>query len=321
MLGKRRLISLLGAAVMGMWVSAGAWAESFTDCPDCPEMIALSAGIYLMGAERAESVAFGLPPYFQPREQPRHEVTITTPFAISKYEITQRQFTAFAQATGYNPTPGCWAFIGTEWIWDEERSWRDAKIDQTADHPVTCINWHDAVAYVDWLSQHTGQRYRLLSEAEWEYAARAGTSTPYWFGASTMAICDYINLGDITTRDAFGWHETEIKFELVNNWTYMPCTDGHATTAPVTFGQANPFGIFNMLGNVTEWTADCWHENYDTGPSTEVPRQLSGDCGSRVMRGQGWTAIDASTRAAFRGKLEATSRRFNHGIRVAREIP
>ena len=295
-------------------------AETFTDCPECPEMVEIPTGRFFMGAERAESVSFGLPPYFQPREQPRHEVTISKPFAMAKYEITQSQFAKFVEETGYAPTPGCSIFIGTEWIWDEERSWRDAKLGQTPDHPVTCINWHDAVAYVQWLSQHTGHSYRLPSEAEWEYAARAGTTTPYWFGSDAEDICTYINLGDITTRDAFRWHETEIKFELVNNWTYMPCEDGHATTAPVTFGVPNPFGIHNMLGNASEWTADCWHDTYDTGPATEAPRQLSGDCGIRVMRGQGWTAIDASTRAAFRGRLDASARRFYHGIRVVREL-
>ena len=312
----RFLVTFLWLATAAPGVSA----DNFTDCPDCPEMVRIPAGDFFMGAVREESVAFGLPPYFQPREQPRHRVTISRPFAVSKYEITRAQFAAFADATGYAPASGCWAFIGTEWIWDEDRSWRDARIGQTGEHPVTCINWHDAVAYADWLSLRTGQRYRLLSEAEWEYAARAGTTTPYWFGAETDDICTYINLGDITTRDAFGWHETEIKFELVNNWTYMPCDDGHATTAPVTYGVANPFGIHNMLGNVTEWTADCWHDTYQTGPATEAPRQLSGDCGFRAMRGQGWTAIAASTRAAFRGRLEATSRRFNHGIRVARDM-
>ena len=180
------------------------------------------------------------------------------------YEVSIAQFAA---DTGYAPAAGCWAFIGSEWIFDEQRSWRKTALDQGDDHPVTCVNWHDAVAYTDWLSRRTGQRYRLLSEAKWEYTARAGTQTPYWFGANADSICECVNLGDVATRDEFRWHEKDIKFEPLDNWTYVPCNDGHATTAPVTFGSSNPFGIYNMLGNVTELVADCWPR---TGASTSA---------------------------------------------------
>lgn len=305
-----------------LWYAALARASetSFTDCPRCPEMVSLPGGEFFMGATLEELTAAGLPPYFQGRELPRHRVTISRPFAVAKYELSNAQFAAFVNDTGYAPADGCWIFIGWEWILDDQRSWKNTQLGGDETHPVTCISWHDAVAYTRWLSERTGKNYRLLSEAEWEYAARGGTETAYWFGNSTEEICKYVNLGDITTRDRFRWHETEIKFEPVDNWTYVPCEDGYATTAPVTFGSPNPFGIYNMLGNVQELVTDCWHPSYETGPATEQPRQISGDCGLRVMRGQGWTAIAASTRAAFRAKMVATDRRFYLGIRVARDL-
>jgi len=283
-------------------------------------MVPIPPGKFFMGATPEELRVADLPPNFVGREVPRHRVEISQAFAVSKYEVSVAQFEAFVADTGYAPAIGCWVFIGSEWIFDEQRSWQDSRLDQADDHPVTCISWHDAVAYSDWLSARSGQGYRLLSEAEWEYTARGGTQTAYWFGASAEKICEYVNLGDVTTRDRFRWHETEIKYESMDNWTYVPCRDGYATTAPVTFGSPNPFGVYNMLGNVTELVADCWHKNYATGPTDGLPRQLSGDCAYRVMRGQGWTAIAASTRAAFRARLLATDRRFVLGIRVARNL-
>ena len=316
---------LIAIAVVALYAAPRALvaepATAFTDCADCPEMMPVPAGEFFMGATAEELRVADLPPYFEGRELPRHRVTISRPFAVAKYELSRAHYARFVEDSGYAPAAGCWIFIGTEWIFDASRSWRDTQLDQGEDHPVTCINWHDALAYTRWLSERTGQRYRLLSEAEWEYAARAGTETAYWFGDSAEAICEYVNLGDITTRDRFGWHETEIKFAPLDNWTYVPCRDGYATTAPVDFGAPNPFGIFNMLGNVQELVTDCWHPSYASGPITEAPRDTSGDCALRMMRGQGWTAIAASTRAAFRARMLATDRRFYLGIRLARDYP
>jgi formylglycine-generating enzyme required for sulfatase activity len=295
--------------------------ESFVDCPQCPEMVPIPPGEFFMGTTEEELQVADLPAYFEGRELPRHRVKISKPFAVSKYEVSIARYAEFIDDTEYAPADGCWRYIGSEFIFDESWSWRNNGLKQDDDHPVTCISWHDAVAYSDWLSERSGQRYRLLSEAEWEYTARAGTETPYWFGASADEICKYVNLGDITTRDRFRWHEKKMKYAPLDNWSNVPCRDGYAATAPVTFGSPNPFGVYNMLGNVQELVADCWQKGYMTGPYTEAPRQLSGDCGYRVMRGQGWSAIAASTRSAFRAKMLATDRRFYLGIRVARDLP
>jgi formylglycine-generating enzyme required for sulfatase activity len=245
---------------------------------------------------------------------------LAKPFAIARYEITRGEFARFARDTGYGPPDGCWQFIGSEWVLDPKRSWRDAGIGQTDEHPVTCLNWHDARAYVDWLARRTGQPYRLPSEAEWEYAARAGTTTAYWFGDDAAQICRYVNLGDLDTRDRFGWDKTRIKYDVLEDWKGEPCRDGFPAMAPVTATVANPFGVHGLLGNANEWTADCWNDTHAGAPDTAEPRLLGADCGQRVMKGQGWTAIAASVRPAFRLKMVATDRRFTFGFRVARDL-
>jgi len=247
-------------------------------------------------------------------------VLIQRAFALGKYELTRAEFARFTAETGYSPEPGCWHFIGTEWLFDQARSWRDAKIGETDAHPVTCINWHDASAYLEWLSRKTGQRYRLASEAEWEYAVRAGTSTAYWFGDDPQRICEFVNLGDLDTQDRFRWHETKIKYDKMSDWKGQSCRDGYPTLAPVAATVANPFGLHGMLGNANEWVADCWNDDHRSAAGNQAARLTGADCGLRVMRGQGWTAVAASTRAAFRLKMNATDRRFTFGFRVARDL-
>ncbi len=289
------------------------------DCAECPELVAIPPGEFTMGAEIHEPRRLGLPDYWATREQPPSRVSVTRGFAMGRYEVTRSQFAAFARETGYGPAPGCWHFVGSEWLFDETRSWRDARIDQTDEHPVTCVNWHDAHAYLRWLSARTGRHYRLASEAEWEYVARGGTTTAYWFGDAPNDICRHVNLGDLDTQDRFGWDKTRIKYDVLSDWKGQPCRDGFSTTAPVTATAANATGVHGLLGNANEWVADCWNEDHRGATGTQAPRLTGADCGSRVMRGQGWTAIAASTRAAFRLKMNATDRRFTFGFRVVRD--
>lgn len=300
-------------------VLAAAQSAPLRDCAECPELVQIAPGQFAMGADVEEPRRLGLPEYWVKREQPRHTVRVERGFAIGRYEVTRGEFAAFARETGYGPTAGCWHFVGSEWLLDESRSWRDAKTDQTDTQPVTCVNWHDAQAYLQWLSQKTGRRYRLASEAEWEYVARAGTTTAYWFGDTPESICKYVNLGDLTTQDRFGWDKTQIKYKELSDWKGQPCKDGFAAMAPVTETVANPFGVHGLLGNANEWVADCWNDTHQGAPGDQSARESGADCGLRVMKGQGWTAISASTRAAFRLKMNATDRRFTFGFRVLRE--
>lgn len=316
-----RILALL--LLFGLSASHQSLAETprtLRDCADCPELVEIPAGEFLMGAQIDEPRRLGLPEFWATREQPTHRVAVRKKFALGKYELTRAEFARFVADSGYSPAPGCWHFVGTEWLLDESRSWRDAKIGETDEHPVTCINWHDATAYLEWLSEKTGKRYRLASEAEWEYAVRAGTQTAYWFGDDPSQICKFVNLGDLDTQELFRWDETKIKYDKMSDWKGQPCHDGFATLAPVRVTVANPFGLHGMLGNANEWVADCWNDDHRGAKTDQVPRLTGADCGLRVMRGQGWTAVAASTRAAFRLKMNATDRRFTFGFRVARDL-
>ena len=310
---------LLASAAVFTLAAAAAPPSPQRDCEHCPELVAIAPGEFTMGAEIDEPRRLGLPEYWATREQPRHVVRVGRAFMIGRYEVTRGEFAEFARDTGYGPAPGCWHFIGSEWVLDESRSWRDAKIEQTDAHPVTCVNWHDAQAYLAWLSAKTGHRYRLASEAEWEYVARAGTRTAYWFGNSPEQICRHVNLGDQKTQARYRWDQTKIKYEVLSDWKGQPCDDGFAAMAPVKETATNPFGVHGLLGNANEWVADCWNDTHQGAPADQSARLTGADCGQRVMKGQGWTAIAASTRPAFRLKMTATDRRFTFGFRVVRE--
>lgn len=315
----RRCVAMLLMVMCSGWSVIAAGAAARRDCAVCPELVRIPAGSFVMGADIEEPRRLGLPEFWAKREQPKHRVRIARDFAIGKYEVTRAEFTAFVHESGYSPAPGCWHFVGTEWLFDGERSWADPKIDQSDDHPVTCINWHDAVAYVEWLSRKTKAHYRLPSEAEWEYVARAGTQTAYWWGDDVADVCRYVNLGDLDAQDQFGWDRTHIKYDALGDWKGQPCRDGYPTLAPVHATVANPFGVFGLLGNANEWVADCWNDDYRTAPADGAARLVGADCGLRAMRGQGWTANASSTRPAFRLKMNATDRRFTFGFRVVRE--
>jgi formylglycine-generating enzyme required for sulfatase activity len=287
------------------------------DCATCPELVVLGPGQFQIGARPEEAAALGLPADLAAREQPRRSVTIRHAFAFGRQEVTLREFAEFVADSGYAPPPGCWVYEGTDWHFDPERRWDQSRLDQAPDHPVTCVNWHDARAYVDWLSSRTGKPYRLPSEAEWEFAARSGTGTPYWFGSDRSAICRYVNLGDLDTEARFHWAARATKLRI--QWSPEKCRDGFATTSPVRALPANAFGLYGVLGNVMEWVADCWHDDYSEGPQDQVARVESGNCEFRAMRGQGWVAQAGSARSAFRRKMSPADRRFTFGIRIARD--
>ncbi|MCP5244129.1 MAG: formylglycine-generating enzyme family protein [Burkholderiales bacterium] len=235
-------------------------------------------------------------------EQPQHEVTIPKPFAISRCAVTVGQFRQFVEDTDYHQGK---TYVSTAeqrgkgcYVWNAEkkeaeqlpeRHWKNPGFEQTENHPVVCVSWDDATAYVKWLSRRTGAQYRLPSEAEWEYAARADTVTARFYRDDLQ--CDYANgLGQ------------EGKMIADSGWTLAECDDAHVYTAPVgSFGQ-NHFGLFDMLGNAWEWTQDCWHENYENAPEdgTAWLETDGGDCDRRVVRGGSWGGGPQSLRSADR---------------------
>jgi formylglycine-generating enzyme required for sulfatase activity len=182
---------------------------------------------------------------------------------------------------------------------------------QAGAHPAVCLNWNDAKAYADWLAGKTGKTYRLVTEAEWEYAARArtepGTYPRYSFGNDEEDLCRYGNGADQSTKSLPG----------TKDWTFAPCNDGYVYTSPVGSFAENGFGLYDMQGNAWQWTADCWHDSYAGAPSAGTA-WTAGDCGRRVARGGSWYNFPPGLRAAFRGWNPPDFRGIGLGFRLAR---
>ena len=230
-------------------------------------------------------------------------------YAFGRYEVTRGQFARFVDETGHE-TGSCayWDVEAAEVKWGDDRNWRNPGFEQADDHPVTCVSWDDAQAYVDWLSRTTGERYRLPSEAEWEYAARAGTTTRYFWGDDADSGCSFANGHDVTGRRVN-------KFA----WTSLSCDDAYAHTAPVGIFDANGFGLHDMTGNVWEWVEDRWHESYEGAPKDASP-WIEGNNSARVLRGGSWGNSPSYLRSAYRIRVEPDFRNDDIGFRVSRTL-
>jgi formylglycine-generating enzyme required for sulfatase activity len=234
-------------------------------------------------------------------ERPRHEVSIYKPFAIAKYPVTRGEFALFVKSTGYAPSFGCTLYSprNHRYPFASVADWSSPGFAQSDEDPVVCVNWKDANAYIAWLnSQFEGipdanGPYRLPSESEWEGAARAGTQTSRWWG------------NDIGQNNA--------------NCGYCGSQWDNRRTAPVGSFGPNPFGLYDVLGNVTEWTEDCWHKNYDQAPS-DGQAWTTGNCSRRVARGGSWSGDQWVIRSATRFGLNAATRSSLTGFRVAKTL-
>ncbi len=286
---------------VGVILSDAAPGERFKDCDVCPEMVVVPAGSFLMGSPPGEIRIF------VNKEGPVHQVTIGRDFAVGRYEVTKAEYAAFVSATGYPAESKCFTHEDGKPTWRAGRSWRDPGFPQSDRDPAVCISWDDANAYTEWLSGKTGKRYRLLSEAEWEYAARAGTTTTRYWGEDIAAQCAYANAADLTAKIEFPEWESKV----------VNCHDGHTYTAPVGSYNANGFGLYDMLGNVWEWTTDCWNKTYAGAPSDGAAR-TRGDCNVRPLRGGSWDYGPWVVRSATRMGNIASGRHYSNGFRVAR---
>ncbi len=267
--------------------------EPFQDCPACPKMVVLPAGKFMMGSddkewERSKS------------EGPRHEVIINSPFAVGKFEVTFKEWDACV-ADG-----GCNGYRPSDEGWGRGR------------RPVIHVSWHDAQAYVMWLSRKTGKPYRLLTEAEWEYAARAGTQSRYAFRThgdkfpvppsphtDHEQVCKFANGADLSA--------TKVRDRNT------ACDDGFPNTSPAGSFKPNGFGLHDMAGNVWEWVEDCWHDSHRGAPRDGSAR-TGGACEKHVMRGGSWATIPRALRSAFRAGIKSTYRDDDAGFRVARDL-
>jgi formylglycine-generating enzyme required for sulfatase activity len=273
----------------------------FRDCPSCPEMVAIASGRFNMGSPASEDERSS-------DEEPVHPVEVAA-FALGKTEVTRGQFAEFVKNTKYSTGDKCWMLKGGKFEERSGRNWRDLGFLQNDKHPVACINWNDAKAYAKWLSRKTGKRYRLPTEAEWEYAARGNTVTARYWGNTPDEACAYANAADKTA---------EVQIHGAPFWVLHNCTDGFAYTSPAGSFKANQFGLKDMLGNVWEWTEDSFHDSYTDAPVDGSAWQ--GDGKKRVLRGGSWNNSPSRVRSAKRGRDKPTSRFSNIGFRLARSL-
>ncbi|HTQ32968.1 MAG TPA: SUMF1/EgtB/PvdO family nonheme iron enzyme [Stellaceae bacterium] len=281
----------------------------FRDCPNCPEMVVVPAGSFQMGANDDESRRLEVPTLQAGRDQPQHQVTIAKPFAFGKFDVTRGEFAAFVAATNFHPRPGCQTVMNGEWVPQPRASWEEPGFPQTERDPVVCMNEFEIRAYLSWLRRITGKDYRLPSEAEWEYAERGGTTTAYYWGNNIKDACAYENVGDQDYAAKYGG----------NN--FIPCKDGFADLAPVGSFRPNPFGLYDMAGNISVIVADCWNETY-AGAPTDGSAWMGGDCARRVARKAAFGNPRAWVfRAANREAESLIARRNRVGFRAALSLP
>jgi formylglycine-generating enzyme required for sulfatase activity len=273
--------------------------REFRECADCPQMVAIPAGKFTMGSPATEPGRFDA-------EGPEHQVSVRA-FALGKYDVTNAEFLIFLRQTGYQPPP-CDRILNLGWRSPGRGlAYPPGQTDAPLE-PAVCLNWNDAQAYLAWLNRKVstlasapksgGGPYHLPSEAEWEYAARAGTTTTRWWG------------------DALGGGHANCN-GCGSRW------DGKMIAPVGSFGP-NPFGLYDMLGNVWEWVEDCWNESY-VGAPADGSAWLTGDCTRRVLRGGSWSNVPVFIRSATRSRAERTGGDFDYssyaGFRVARTLP
>ncbi len=275
----------------------------FKECDTCPEMVVVPAGNFMMGSRASETGR-------SDNEGPQHPVKIANAFAVGKFHVTVDQFAAFVAETGYDAEGKCFVFEAGKMEEKQGRSWRSPGFAQTGAHPAVCLSWNDAKAYVAWLSRKTGKSYRLLTEAEWEYAARGGGTTRYFFGDDEKALCRYANGADQTAKSTVPGAQS---------WTIVPCSDGYPYTAPVGSFLPNAFALHDMHGNAWQWVEDCWHDNYTGAPANGSAR-LSDACKVHVVRGGAWWAGPSGLRSATRGHNPADNRHNYVGFRLGRTL-
>ncbi len=279
--------------------------------PGLPPMVSVPAGVFRMGDGIGDGAA---------DERPVHEVKLRA-FRLGSREVTIGEFRRFVVASGYVTDAerkvaheGCYgrkARDGAPWEegrgWIPGLTWRAPGYPVTDRHPVACVSWNDAQAYLEWLSRRTGRRFRLPSEAEWEYAARAGSPAVYPWGDDPDAGCAQANGRDLTPWPDGGRWDSR-----------MNCNDGHFAPAPAGSYAANGFGLHEMIGNLSEWTQDCRHDSYVSAPA-DGSAWMVGDCSSRVVRGGTFVYGPPGLRSANRVWNEPWYRVWYQGFRVAED--
>lgn len=269
-------------------------------------MVVIPSGAFTMGSPASEKERFK-------NEGPQHRVAIARPFAMSTYPVTVAEYRRFVRATNRTSPNSCRvydrSFADHDLVRVLGKNWRNPNFRQGDRNPVVCVTWDDAISYIDWLNRSLGLAdgegvYRLPSEAEWEYAARAGTTTPFYWGETIDR-----------TRANYG--SEKLPFgpgtSGADRWMY---------TSPVGSFPPNRWGLYDMVGNVWQFTQDCWHDTYDGAPTDGSPRREA-KCDERAVRGGSWFKIPTGERAAKRGHGKVVDLEGNHeiGFRLVRDLP
>jgi formylglycine-generating enzyme required for sulfatase activity len=261
----------------GFSATAFSFADKLSSGGAGPAMVTVPHGEFKMGSEAGDA-----------DEKPVRSVRIGQPFAISAFEVTFAQFDRFVAATGREgPNDSDWG---------------------RKQQPVVNISYTDAQAYVQWLSKQSAKTYRLPSEAEWEYAARGGSTTERFWGDDPNKACKFANVAD-----------QSLKGRMTYDKPIHECDDGHVQPAPVGTFLPNAFGLYDMLGNVWEWTDGCWNADYTAAPA-DASAVKSGDCGARSIRGGSWALFPKGVRAANRLQFSSAKLANRLGFRVVREV-
>jgi formylglycine-generating enzyme required for sulfatase activity len=316
-----RLVALVPIAMVSMMLGVAAFAgsdrqpaqagQTFRDCSDCPEMTVLPAGSFFMGSsieETARDIEATVPKdevgharQSTTFEHPQHLVEIGQPFALGKYRVTKAEFAIFVRETGYSTGGGCTIWLDHTFPVRADASWENPGFTQTDRDPVVCINWNDAKAYIAWLNSKVPTiprakdgPYRLPSEVEWEYAARAGTRTSRWWG-------DAIGPGNADC-DGCG-----------SQWDKKQ-------PAPAGSFQTNPLSLSDILGGAWELMEDCWNDSYIGAPK-DGSAWTTGACNLRVIRGGAWINHPWVLRSALRSRSNLNRRGNYIGFRVAKTLP
>jgi formylglycine-generating enzyme required for sulfatase activity len=271
---------------------------AFRDCESCPEMVVVPAGGFVMGA---------------PGETGSVVIQLQHPFALGRNEVTRSEYARFIADSGHEPRPGCrnWDPVLARFNDDAQRSWQNpaTPVVPLDEHPVTCVSFTDARAYADWLARKTGERYRLPSEAEWEYAARGGTTTGYPWGDAPEDGCESANTYDVTSDGAYRL-----------GWPHSGCRDGYADLAPVGQLQPNSFNLHDMIGNVREWVQDCATGSFIGRPRDGRAWEWLGGCKQRMQRGGSWLTPPDASRSAYRVAAPEGEHSDDTGFRIARDL-
>jgi len=309
-----KLIALvLSAALAGAAAAAGV-PKTIQDCALCGVLRVIPAGSFIMGSpptEEGRTIGSGAPDGVgDPNRELQHRVTIAKPFALGEFLVTKGEYAAFVRATGYHPVNQCFSsthagpggFMSDKFTWDHPGFFT-----QGDNEPVLCVSAIDALAYLDWLSAKTGKHYRLPTEAEWEYAARAGTTTSRYWGDDKNQSCTYANVIGTEAKKIF-------------NGAPVNCDDHYVDTSPVGTYNPNAFGLYDMIGNLWEVVADCWHPSYAGAPADGSAWGEEPNCKASTLRGGSFVSNYTSDRSAARHEAWPSAQFFNYGFRVARDL-